>query len=65
MSDGRIFIKPAVEGAVVYQNDRDMRPLDAAGEWVADTLLWRRLILNGDVVETAPPDEAKSSKASK
>lgn len=54
---GKIFVKPAVDGALVRQADRDMRPLPAEGAWVADTMLWRRLILTGDVVETAPIDD--------
>lgn len=51
---GKIFIKPAREGSLVRQADRDMRPLPQEGAWVADTLLWRRLINNGVVVETTP-----------
>jgi hypothetical protein len=51
---GKIFVKPAVEGALVRQVDRDMRPLPQEGAWVVDTMLWRRLILTGDVVEAEP-----------
>lgn len=54
---GKIFVKPAVDGALVRQADRDMRPLPAEGAWVADTMLWRRLILTGDVVEVEPVDD--------
>lgn len=61
----RIFVKPAVEGSVVYQPDRDMRPLDAAGEWVANSLLWQRMIINGDVVEATPPKAATKAAADK
>jgi hypothetical protein len=51
---GKIFVKPAVEGALVRQVDRDMRPLPQEGAWVEDSMLWRRLILTGDVVEVEP-----------
>lgn len=61
----RIFVKPAVEGSVVYQPDRDMRPLDAAGEWVANSLMWQRMIINGDVVEATPPKAATKAAADK
>ena len=61
----RIFVKPAVEGSVVYQPDRDMRPLDADGEWVANSLLWQRMILNGDVVEAAPPKQTTAKASTK
>jgi len=51
---GKIFVKPAVDDALVRQADRDMRPLPPEGAWVEDSLLWRRLILTGDVVEAEP-----------
>ena len=54
---GKIFVKPAVDGAIVRQADRDMRPLPPKGAWVADTMLWRRLILTGDVVEAEPVED--------
>ena len=60
---GKIFVKPPFEGAVINQPDRDMRPLSADGEWVADTLLWRRMIINGDVVEATPPKAAPKPAA--
>jgi hypothetical protein len=55
--NGAIFVKPAIEGALVRQADRDMRPLPAEGAWVADTFLWRRLLGKGVVVEATPPVE--------
>lgn len=61
----RIFVKPAFDGAVVYQPDRDMRPLDSDGEWVANSLLWQRMLINGDVVETTPPKTATKVVADK
>ncbi len=53
----KLFVKPAVEGAMVRQPDRDMTPLSQDGAWVADTMFWRRRILLGDVVEAEPPTE--------
>jgi hypothetical protein len=59
---GKIFIKPAIDGAIVRQIDRDMRPLPPDGDWVADTLHWRRMIRNGDVVEAKPPKPPASNE---
>jgi hypothetical protein len=57
---GKLFVKPAVHGALVRQADRDMRPLPPEGAWVEDSMLWRRLILTGDVVEAEPVDDPSS-----
>jgi hypothetical protein len=60
---GKIFIKPAVEDAIVLQPDRDMKRLEANGEWVVDSMHWRRLIINGDVVIAKPPHAPKKEGA--
>jgi hypothetical protein len=59
----KLFIKPAVEGSVVRQPDRAMKPLDAAGEWVVDNEFWQRRLLLKDVVEAKPPKEPKAEPA--
>lgn len=45
-----MFVKPAIEGAMIRIPERDMRPLAAEGEEVADNSFWFRRILFGDVV---------------
>lgn len=54
----KLFVKPAIAGAMVRQPDRDMTPLPQEGAWVADTMFWQRRIMLGDVVEAPPPVEA-------
>jgi hypothetical protein len=53
---GKLFVKPAVEGAVVLQPDRDMAPLPAKGDYVPASFFWHARLLAGDVVETPPPE---------
>ncbi len=49
-----MFVKPAVEGALIRIPERDMRPLSAEGEEVPETQFWFRRILFGDVVKVEP-----------
>src|SRR5579885_3316006 len=54
----KLFLKPAVPGAIVRQPDRDMRPLAQDGEWVQASTFWHLRLLNGDVIEADPPKES-------
>lgn len=56
----KLFVKPAVAGAVVLQPDRDMKPLPADGDWVPGSFFWHARLLAGDVVEATPPAEPTS-----
>lgn len=60
-----MFVKPAVEGALIRIPERDMRPLAAEGESVPDTQFWFRRVLFGDVVEVPTPAPQETSKRNK
>jgi|GEM_PF-966881 hypothetical protein len=60
----KLFLKPAVPGAIVRQPDRDMRPLAQDGEWVQASTFWHLRLLNGDVIEADPPKESAASVSS-
>lgn len=57
---GKLYVKPAVEGAVVLQPDRDMARLPAEGGFVPASFFWHARLLAGDVVEATPPAEPTS-----
>lgn len=48
-----IFVKPAVDGAVV-PDPVTHRPLAAAGEWKAANTYWHARLRDGDVIEAQP-----------
>lgn len=56
------FIKPAKEDLVIPRPDQQFRPLAKDGEWVADSLFWRRRIADGDCIEVEPVIEKASTE---
>jgi hypothetical protein len=60
---GQIFVKPAVDGALVRRPHREFTPLPQGGDFVPDNMYWRRRILHGDVIEATPPEPAPEAPA--
>jgi trehalose utilization protein len=61
----QIFVKPAVDGAVIRHPEKVSHVLNSQGEWVVNSIQWQRYIKHGDVVVANPPQEQVSEKSSK
>lgn len=60
-----MFVKPAIEGAMIRIPERDMRPMLAEGEDVAENSFWFRRILFGDVVKAKHAATLNPTESSK
>lgn len=57
--EGMIFIKPAVQGHVIRHPEKMQHLISQDGEWVVDSVIWQRKLIQGDVVLAEPPVEVK------
>lgn len=55
---GMIFVTP-LEGKTLLNPDNLHQPLKAEGEWVPDSIFWRRRVIHGDVVQHISTKEVK------
>ncbi len=55
MKPTKLYVKPR-SAELVVRDPRSLRKLKATGNWVPDTVYWRRRIISGDVLEVTPPE---------
>ncbi|MDO8776608.1 MAG: DUF2635 domain-containing protein [Burkholderiaceae bacterium] len=64
--DGRIFIKPTVQGGIPLKVRKPMNGhLATNGEWVNPESYWLRRIKDGDVEEAPPPADPVPAETGK
>ena len=58
----KIFVKPAVKGAVVRHPEKLSYVLPEDGDFVEESSLWQRKLMHGEIIQCDPPQAVVNNK---